>query len=107
VISVRAVGVDDWATWRELRLAALADAPHAFTATPEQWREADETRWRQRLAAGALHLVADLANKPVGMVGAFDNPAGTVELVSLWVAPLARGRGIGESLIEALVDWAG
>ena len=33
MITVRAVGVDDWATWRELRLAALADAPHAFTSS--------------------------------------------------------------------------
>src|SRR3954447_14566313 len=107
MISVRAVGVDEWATWRELRLAALADAPHAFTSTLEEWRDADETRWRERLAAGALHLVADLADKPVGMGGAFDNPDVTVELVSLWVAPFARGRGAGEALLDALVAWAG
>jgi hypothetical protein len=49
MISVRAVGVDDWASWRELPLAALADAPHALTATLDQWREAAETRWRERL----------------------------------------------------------
>jgi hypothetical protein len=36
VITVRAVGVDDWATWRELRLAALADAPHAFTSNIDE-----------------------------------------------------------------------
>jgi len=58
VITVRAVGVDDWAIWRDLRLAALADAPHAFTSTVDEWRDADEQRWRSRLAAGALHLVA-------------------------------------------------
>jgi GNAT superfamily N-acetyltransferase/ketosteroid isomerase-like protein len=107
MISVRAVGVDDWATWRELRLAALADAPDAFGATLQQWRDADETRWRERLAAGALHLVADLDDKPAGMVGAVDDPDGGVQLISMWVAPFARGRNIGESLIDALVDWAG
>lgn len=104
---VRAVGVDDWATWRELRLAALADAPYAFCADVGEWRAADEQRWRDRLAAGAGHFVADVDEQPAGMVGAVDNPDGSVELVSLWVAPTARGRGVGDALIAALVDWAG
>jgi hypothetical protein len=59
MITVRAVGVDDWATWRELRLAALADAPHAFTASIDQWRDTDERRWRDRLAVGH-NVVAEL-----------------------------------------------
>jgi len=107
MITVRAVGVDDWATWRDLRLAALADAPHAFTATLADWQDADEARWRERLAAGARHLVAEVEDKPAGLVGAFGNPDGTVELVSLWVAPFARRRGVGEALLDSLMDWAG
>ena len=35
MISVRAVGVDDWATWRELRVAAHADAPDAVGSAHE------------------------------------------------------------------------
>ncbi|QUQ64757.1 GNAT family N-acetyltransferase [Kutzneria sp. CA-103260] len=107
MITVRAVGVDDWAIWRELRLAALADAPHAFTSTLDDWRDASELRWRNRLAAGALHLVALAEDKPAGMIGAADNPDGSVELVSLWVAPPARGRGLGDALVGELLDWAG
>lgn len=107
MISVRAVGADDWATWRELRLAALADAPDAFGARLEQVREVDEARWRERLAGGALHLVAELDDKPAGIVAALDEPDGAAQLVSMWVAPFARGQNVGESLIDALVDWAG
>lgn len=106
MITVRAVGVDDWATWRELRLAALADAPRAFTATLAEWQDADERRWRGRLAVGR-NFVADVDDKPVGMISAFDNPDGTAELSTLWVTPDARGRGVGEALIDALLAWAG
>jgi ribosomal protein S18 acetylase RimI-like enzyme len=29
-----------------------------------------------------------------------------VELISMWVAPAARGRGVGDRLIEAIESWA-
>ena len=40
------------------------------------------------------------------MVGAHVQDSGTVELISLWVAPSARGRGIGDAAIGAVLDWA-
>lgn len=106
MIIVRALGVDDWATWRDLRLAALDDAPHAFTATLAEWRDADEPQWRHRLSVGR-NLIAEFDGEPAGMISAFDNPDGTAELGTLWVAPVARGQGLGEALIGSILDWAG
>ncbi|MCU1491258.1 MAG: family N-acetyltransferase [Acidimicrobiaceae bacterium] len=31
---------------------------------------------------------------------------GDAELLSLWVAPDARGRGVGDALVEAVAGWA-
>jgi GNAT superfamily N-acetyltransferase len=31
---------------------------------------------------------------------------GSAELISMWVAPAWRGRGVASQLIEAVADWA-
>lgn len=104
---MRLVGPDDWKTWRELRLDALADAPDAFGSTLADWRDAPESRWRERLGGPEdRNVVAYLDGTPVGMVTA--TPAGpeVVELISMYVAPAARGHGVADDLITAVVDRA-
>jgi ribosomal protein S18 acetylase RimI-like enzyme len=105
-LSVRAVRPDEWRVWRALRLAALTEAPYAFGATLVEWRDAGEDRWRQRLRSVALNLVATLEAQPAGMVSATRATDGEVELISMWVAPDGRGRGVGDALIQAVVAWA-
>lgn len=108
---LRRLGEEDWRVWRRLRRAALADAPAAFGSTLAQWSgEGDtEERWRSRLRDVALHLAVEVAGEPVGVVAATD-PApggeGEVELISLWVAPTARGRGVGDAAVRGVLAWA-
>ncbi len=105
-ILVRAVEIDHWQVWRDVRLAALSDAPYAFGSTFEDWRDADEDRWRQRLLSVPLNLIADLGDQPVGMVSATAAADREVELISMWVAPAGRGRAVGDALIQGVVSWA-
>lgn len=101
------LGPDDWADWRELRLMALRDAPEAFGAKLADWQGDGDTerRWRSRLGGGTHDLLAYLDGEPAGMVSGMPQDHG-VELISLWVAPFARGRGVGDALLDAVVRWS-
>jgi GNAT superfamily N-acetyltransferase len=112
-VSVRALAAHEWPLLRELRLAALADAPDAFGRTYEQERPLPDTFWERQLAAtvaspSAISAVADRDGCAVGIVYAAlppDEP-GTARLYSMWVAPAARGAGAGDALVAAIVAWA-
>lgn len=107
MLEIRPLTEDDWQRWRALRLTALATDPDAFGSTLAEWSGPNdrEERWRRRLTDSPFSALVELDGVAVGMVGAF--PAGdAVELVSLWVDPSARGRGIGEAAVGAVVDFA-
>ncbi|MDL9938906.1 GNAT family N-acetyltransferase [Gordonia sp. ABSL1-1] len=107
-VTARVLTVDEWPIWRELRLQALADAPEAFGSTLAEWTGSGDSpdRWRNRLRSVPRNVVLYTGGRPVGMVGGQILGDGMVELISLWVAPCARGRGIGDAAIEHIVGWA-
>lgn len=110
MFTLKVLGPADWASWRALRLAALAEAPYAFGSRLADWQgEGDrEERWRARLSiAGSHNLIALRDREPVGMAsGLPTDVAGIAELVSMWVAPSARGCGVGDLLLGAVIAWA-
>lgn len=100
---------EHWQSFRELRREALGDAPDAFSATLAQWSgDGDrEERWRARLTEVPFNVIAELAGEPAGMVsGTHPDENGMVLLISMWVAPFARGRGVGDALVDAAIAWA-
>ena len=106
---VRQLRVDEADALRELRLRALQDSPWAFGSSyarelghaPEWW----ETRARQ---AGDVVYVVDGGDALAGMAGGFvPDDEETVWLWGMWVAPEARGRGLGRALAESVIGWAG
>lgn len=106
---MRRVRPEDWEAHRALRLQMLKDAPAAFWTTYEQAAALDEAAWRRRLSQ-TFHMHALLAGLPVGSVGMWDGEGVRPErrnLIAMYVAPPARGRRIGEQLIQAVLDEAG
>ncbi len=103
---LRLITDEDWERWRNLRLAALRESPEAFCASLRDWEDADEARWRGRLREVPFNAIVEIDGAPAGMVSAETIAPDGVELLSLWVAPQARGRGIGDALVRAVIDWA-
>jgi GNAT superfamily N-acetyltransferase len=90
-------------------LEALREAPYAFGSTLAEWQGDGDTeeRWRARLCSVPRNFVAYLDGAPAGIAsGTALDEDGTVELISMWVAPFSRGQGVGDALVDAVVDWA-
>ncbi len=107
VLTVETLTPADWPIWRSARLAALAEAPHAFKSRLADWQNGDKQRWRARMELpGILNIVASLDGETVGMASGIPGDDGTSELRSVWVDPAARGRGVGDQLIATVEAWA-
>jgi hypothetical protein len=59
---------DDWQTLRDVRLAALADAPYAYGSTLAVEQGFDESTWRDRIDT-ALWVLAVHDAENAGLVG--------------------------------------
>lgn len=104
------IGPESWEEFRAVRLASLADAPEAFGSRHADWVDATEEQWRARLSDVPLTLVArdgDIGGTPVGVACGMPVGDDEVELISMWVAPSARGHGLAERLVAGVVAWAG
>lgn len=95
--------------YRQIRLAALADAPDAFGSTLEREAAFSDQQWIERLGnADVATFVAVDGTMDVGLATGlphWDDPE-EAALVSVWVAPHAREQGVGRALIERVLVWA-
>jgi len=107
MVVVREVIPDDWQTLRDVRLAALAEAPYAFGSSYAREAPFTEEQWRGRISERSVTFLAGWPEspEPAGLAGVYVED-GVADVVSMWVRPSARGRAVGEALIGATADWA-
>jgi GNAT superfamily N-acetyltransferase len=109
MVLVRATTLADWQALRDIRLQGLRDAPDAFGSTYARESAFAESVWRQRATRDGsfIAFIPEASSSgAAGLAGGFQEAAGVVELVSMFVRPQARGRGVGEALIDAVAGWA-
>ena len=110
-VTIRPIRPEEWRRWRETRLRMLRDDADFFaTRYDDMVREPDST-WREWVAEAAAGeektlFVAEDGDAWLGVVGAFVRVnAREVQLISMWVSPEARGRGVARHLIRAVAAW--
>lgn len=112
MLEIRILTADDAEEFRTLRLRALREEPTAFGSS-----------WEEENARPLEQTVARLQSDGITAFGGFDDAgklAGMVRLlrqdgvkgehkadiISMYVAPEARGRGMGKMLLEAAIAQA-
>jgi GNAT superfamily N-acetyltransferase len=116
-LAARRIRADEGPLLKQVRLAALAEDPGAFSAKHADENAFDDGVWDERAARGAADaeggtgtFVLDAVghDAAVGIaVGHRPGPDPTrVELVSMWVDPSVRGTGAGRLLVDAVAGWA-
>jgi ribosomal protein S18 acetylase RimI-like enzyme len=109
-MGVRHAQAADWEALRRLRLAALADAPDAFASTLAAEVTLPAEVWRRRAQDGpaSATFIAVEGAVDVGLIRVFAEPGtpGRMHLVSMWVYPRHRRRGVGRALVAQAVRWA-
>lgn len=106
-IDIERLAADEGLRLRTIRLRALADAPDAFGTTYDEAAGQPLDSWTAQLQEIATFL-AVVDGEDVGLVrGACDDlQPDAAWLISMWVSPEVRGQGVGEALIDAVVEWA-
>ena len=129
MVLVRETVSGDWQALRDIRLEALKTAPSAFGSTYEREAAFGEPDWLRRIERGGnflayipeagipeagipeagipeVGILEAGASEPAGLIGGYPETADIVELVSMYVRPRARGRGVGEALVATVFGWA-
>ena len=106
-IDIKRLAADEGLRLRTIRLRALVDAPDAFGTIYDEAAAQPLDSWTAQLQEIAT-FVAVVNGEDVGLVrGARDDlQPNTAWLISMWVSPEVRGQGVGETLIDAVVEWA-
>lgn len=107
VIRIHLLTPSDWHRFRHLRLRSLEDAPDAFGSTYESVARRPDSDW-PRMVEEIPTFVAEVDGEDVGLVRCADDhtEADTAWLISMWVAPEVRGRGVGDRLVREVLEVA-
>lgn len=108
-IHLHVVGPADWEAHRDIRLEMLQDAPDAFWFTYAEEAVFEEADWRERIEGAWLVQARDTSGVlgSAGLGTHWEPERATVAtLFGMYVSPAARGRGVGEALVHAVLEEA-
>jgi ribosomal protein S18 acetylase RimI-like enzyme len=104
---IRPTCEEDRRALKDVRLAALLDAPEAFGVSHATASGYTESQWRERASGPHPRFwLAFLDGEAVGMIGGGVSARQRYNLIGMWLAPQVRGSGIAAQLVGAVKDEA-
>ena len=110
-IRLEKVTPSNLALFKSTRLRALEESPAAFGSTYARESQLSDSEWLARAqnwdgarGIGFLAVEGDAACGIAGSIIDQSDPARAL-LVSMWVAPTHRRRGLGQMLVEKIARW--
>lgn len=110
MVEIRHVRPHDWESLKAIRLYALRDSPDAFCTTYEEAVAYDDDVWIRRASVlpqegASVSLLAFDSAEAVGMAVGIRCDDGALNVVSMFVTPHHRGRGIARDLLGMVEVW--
>ena len=107
MIRYEQLGATEGARLRSIRLRALQDAPDAFGSTFEEALARTPDVWNEQvMTLPTFVAVADGRDLAMVRCARHRTDVDTAWLLSMWVAPEARRKGIGSELVDLIIGWA-
>ena len=110
---IRALTRDDAPAWRVLRLEALTNHPEAFSSSHEEFAALDAEAVAARIppAGGDDVMFGVFADGLLSGCAGFFRETGLKsrhkgEMVGVYLRPALRGKGVGEALVDRVVEHA-
>ena len=113
MITTRRINPEEWELYKWIRLAALREAPYAFSSTYQSASQRTDESWREQTEGSASGsdraiFISFTGDEPVGLAAlyrlAHQSAAG--ELLQVWVDPAFRGSRAARHLLDTLFSWA-
>jgi|SRR6185369_2891630 len=108
-VEIRPFKIEDWQMVRDLRLEALQGDPQAFGSSYEREAARSEEEWLAKYSRATgenpsdLFAIAVENEKAVGMAGAYRKEDGTYTIVSVYISPDFRGKGLSSRILEGIL----
>jgi RimJ/RimL family protein N-acetyltransferase len=111
VMQVRILSEQDAAAYQAIRLQSLQDHPEAFSSSFEEEAQRTTEEVAQLLSAPSVTVYGVFDDEQlIGIVALIRNPRPKLlhraTIGGMYVAPAARGRGVGKALLDAAIDQA-
>jgi len=113
LITVRRIQIGETDLLKQIRLAALQDAPYAFGTTYDSAVQRSAETWQEKTDSTAqgtdgATFIAFSDDVPIGMAALFrlQGQGDVGELMQVWVAPEYRGTSAAWDLMDSLFTWA-